>query len=352
MQWRSSGGAKGWRAFGSCEGWITARQAKVCGRRVQIAAQRRTLFAAMNAMQRRMLVTIALQVSIACGESPENWGGPLRTHESEHSINSPSERLPSAEFPNLATFKTSRWWPLWANVEHLRERGVSRPSSSETDLSEVLDGLEFEVTPDVFLIDIPAHKRKGFLLAPLRIARLESIWRQTSWNASEADKLVNELALLHRTIGAPQPRGRNSDEGIRSDLRRFTAWFNSELKDPRFLAAMMLTLDRGPYCGLPDSYPKERITNEVTQRFGNGFELRFGGRSGEPIVRCVRSGKLLWSRVFSADGVALAGRFRAAEEGAVNLQGVGWRVVVRFGGELCDMYLNDVGELLFYFVGW
>jgi hypothetical protein len=195
------------------------------------------------------------------------------------------------------------------------------------------------------------------MLVPRIVDALAPLFAAESWTdeqlalAREAERF---LAL--KSHGPGVRLAASSVAGRRAGLATLARWFQEQIAHPELYAAMLCTMDYGPYVGLPYEVDAPAPAKQAVS-LGEGRELRLcdvGGR--EPFVlQCIAGDELVWSRRISDAPNRTVSEVRLLEEPPLRLGAHGWKVrlFVRWenGGEHAHLYLDGEAGFL-YFMGW
>lgn len=222
---------------------------------------------------------------------------------------------------------------------------ADRPYPSATDESAELEPR------------IPAFELQAYRIAPLVFMRLARAWDEPSWSNVDVTEANQGAAILRQIPGAPEARFVFGDDARNQrGLEELVVWFHTLTARPESLAAMIFTIDAGPFVGIP-LRSEPLFETQATREVGDDLELRIAPLVGEPepqALQCVRSGRVEWTSVLSGQPAGLVSSAELAEMDAVDLGPWGWLVVVRVqwthGKQHAYVYLDRTGELRFYFL--
>lgn len=179
-----------------------------------------------------------------------------------------------------------------------------------------------------------------------------------AWSEEQVTLATKAASILSRIGGAPKVAFERGSAKNREGLEKVVRWFHATAAKPECLAAMIFTMDDGPYAGLPHEGTEVLATSQVKE-LDEHVQLRLArvDLAEEPwVLQCVRDGELAWSRVLSGapDGKVAGARF--VEAPAKALGSHGWKVALSvdwtYGTEQAHLYVDAKGGMLFYFLSW
>jgi len=206
---------------------------------------------------------------------------------------------------------------------------------------------------------LPEAERPFYSLLPIVMMKLAPLWDAKSWTDEQVALATQGSQLIGKVTGAPPVEfKKGSDASNRANLEKLVRWFHATAAKPECLAAMIFTMDDGPYVGFPYEAAAPFPTT-LTETLDEHAELRLSKieREGESwVMQCVRDGKPIWSRVISGlpDGSVADVGF--AKTAPAKLGTHGWHVYFwvdwPMGKEQAHMYLGPDCNLLFYYLSW
>jgi hypothetical protein len=189
--------------------------------------------------------------------------------------------------------------------------------------------------------------------------KLEPLWTASSWNSDQVASARAAVEILKGIPDAPKPvfaEGKDGDN--RAGLEGLAHWFKGKVSLAEWYAAMIFTMDDGPYAGLPYE-AQSPLPAHSSQMLDERTELRLclSERPREPwVLQAVREGKPLWSRVLSAAPDESVSEVSFMEDPVQRVGPYGWKVrlLVNWSGgkELSEVFLDPKANLLFYFLSW
>ena len=216
------------------------------------------------------------------------------------------------------------------------------------------DGTTAELLPKA------APGSRGVLpLAPVVMMKLEPLWQLRSWSDDQVALARDGATILTRIEGVPAVEFASGDDDTnRAALEQLVRWFHGEVARPEQLAAMIFTLDDGPFVGLP--YDMESVLPaDWSKRIDAHMELRLSEVAREDeawVMQCVRDGEPIWTRVISGRPLGMVESVGFIDVAPVSVGSYGWHVPFwvswTYGREQAHLYLDSRGELLFYFLSW
>jgi len=272
------------------------------------------------------------------------------------------------EYPTFEPFVASRMYEvLFAQPEKVDLAELAEAVETFDEVNEAgkaagerAGGIERSRGPSALLRpSVPASEEPLLSLLPVVMIRMAPLWESESWSEDQVLLAQQSATFLSRFAGAPAlVFEEDADKSNRAAIEDLVRWFHATVGRPEVMAAMIFTMDDGPYAGLP--YETSRVFPSTdTKALDEHIELRLAEieRDGEPwLLQCVRDGELLWSRVVSGkpDGGVRSARFSQSE--AQPLGTYGWKVFMRvewtYGAEGAHIYVDTEGNLLFYFLSW
>lgn len=272
--------------------------------------------------------------------------------------------LPEDRFPDLGAFRSGGWWELFGAdpkdskrfLDMLRRFPEDRTRMKEVLNRESAQGLVFDQPQEPAELGprLPIDRRAMYGMLPSFIAMLEPLWDHASWSDDDV-ALAREVGkFLHTELGAPDVAfdGSGADRG--AALRRLITWFREELGHVDRYAAMSLTMDDGPFIGVPCEAPPTASASSQPLRGELRIEAWKLERDGSDVaILAARRGKdTLWCRrITRGDGTPYA-RARIAPLTVDDLGAYGFRVHFAAAGEHAHLYVGPDGRFLFYFVSW
>ncbi|HTF90143.1 MAG TPA: hypothetical protein VK843_17140 [Planctomycetota bacterium] len=206
--------------------------------------------------------------------------------------------------------------------------------------------------------ELDSDLRAAMPLIPAAMIKLEPLWKTDAWSAEQLAGAKDAAAFLAKMPDGPKlafVEGKPAEN--HEELAKLVRWFRSAVAKPEMYAAMIATVDDGPYVGLAYE-AKEPLEAIQTQKLGKDIELRLCkvDRPKEPFVlQVVSKDKLLWSRVVSGgpDESVVEVQLRSKPG---QLDEYGWKVFLSVkwsqGSESAYLYLDPEGRMLFYFMTW
>jgi hypothetical protein len=198
-----------------------------------------------------------------------------------------------------------------------------------------------------------------YSLLPIVMIKLRALWDAPSWTDEQCASASKAAEIVARLPDAPALAFEKSkDEKNHAELERLVRWFYAQTAKPHLYAAMIFTLDDGPFAGLPFDAPAA-LPSERVQKLDEHLELRLSKveRAKEPwVLQCLRDGKPLWARVISAAPDQSVGEVGFTSAPPTRHGRYGWTVHLHadwtYGDEHAPVYLDAQGNFLFYFLSW
>lgn len=225
---------------------------------------------------------------------------------------------------------------------------------------EIVEGTDKSKRPSAELLPkLPESERSIYALIPVVMMKLAPLWEAKSWSDEQVALATQGGGIIAKITGSPTVEfKKGADAANRANFEKLVRWFHATTAKPECLAAMIFTMDDGPYVGFPHE-SAALLAGTTTKELDEHTELRLAkvDREGESwVLQCVRDGKPLWSRVVSGlpDGEVAEVGF--ADTDAKKVGPYGWHVPFWVdwpaGQEQAHLYLDAKGNLLFYFLSW
>jgi hypothetical protein len=274
---------------------------------------------------------------------------------------------PPLTYPTYEPFvSTPMFEVLFEDLEHLDLSALAEQVGELSGIKvhsrgpvEPVTGDDAQPLPSARLSpELPAGERTLYVLLPVVMMKLEPLWGATNWTPEQVTLAKSAATIVGRIEGAPALvfEERKPAEN-QAALERLVRWFKATATRPECCAAMIFSLDAGPYAGRVFE-TDEALPAAATQRIDEHLELRLCKveRPAEPcVLQLFRDGALVWSRVLSGapDGAISEAVFTSQVQA---LGAYGWRVPFKtrwsHGVDQGQLYLDADGDLLFYSVAW
>lgn len=271
-------------------------------------------------------------------------------------------------YPTLEPFVGSRMFKLLAEdlakidlaemAKQVTAIGDAKKTADEA--ADSVTGLDRNKRPSAELLPkLPAKERPIYALVPLVLIKLQPLWETPAWSDEQVASATQAGTILSKITGTPPLAFKKGEDAHnRADLEKLVRWFDATAAKPEGFAAMIFTMDDGPYVGLP--YEASAALPPVeTQELDEHLQLRIARveREGETcVLQCTRDGQPLWSRVLSGEP---AGQVKSASFAGVEAKKMGpygWHVYLRadwtYGVEQGHLYVDPKGQLICYFLSW
>lgn len=307
-----------------------------------------------------------LVLTIACRQSADvsdPTSGPLRSDsvsevELPPAVSVPAvETKPDTSFPTFEPFTGFIGIDEVGSVAELEASANESLKQFETMDSEVLD-FWLASRPCSLPSEMTIAQRVAAWYVPPAVKLLAPLWRSDPWTADQVEEARAAARILLAFPDAPRPRFAVGDqEQNQADLAEIASWFHRSSMTPEGYAAMLgrHAIDSGPYVGLPTD-PADPLSSRGACQIDDKSEFRLYHieRETNPwVFQVVRDGVPLWTRVVCPSQWFNKLRFLDySPETVANLGTYGWRVTLGWDGEDCDIYLDEEGRLLFFFVGF
>ena len=231
---------------------------------------------------------------------------------------------------------------------------LDRPFSS-AELEELLVAIE-----PARKLPASTRKRAGYFYIPMVFYRSRHLFVPQQWTKADIEEGRTISRFFARLARQPDLEIKANDpRGFEQGLRRLSQWFGGLCQNNEDLAAMMFTLDDGPYRGQKVDEKKfmewKRVGSAILPGSKARFVLMTDNRAPEPMIIGVLNAdnSLLWARRLSSKSVG-DGHLASAQltsRAATQLEGYGYKLTMRMG-ESSVVYLDKDFQLRFYFVSW
>lgn len=215
-------------------------------------------------------------------------------------------------------------------------------------------------TPSAWLEPVlPEEQRMLASLIPLVFLRLEPLWERATWSVEDVADARTAAEILGRFPEPPTAVfAAGKDAENHAALEGLVRWFRERVRKPEWYAAMLFTLDDGPFVGLPhetDELLPATATLALDER--TTLALCRVEREREPwVLQARRGGKPLWTRVLSAAPDESLSAASFLQDHAERVGPYGWQVTLLVtwaqGSQHAEVFLGPDGELSFYFLSW
>lgn len=207
--------------------------------------------------------------------------------------------------------------------------------------------------------ELPKKQRPIYSMLPIVMMKLAPLWEASSWSAEQVKLAQDAAKVVGHIDGAPAltfAEGKHAEN--RAALERLVRWFHRTAARPECYAAMIFTMDDGPFAGLPYD-AKEALASTNVQKLDEHTELRLTKveRPNEPwVLQCVRDGKPLWSRIISAAPDESVSEVAFTSSEPLSVGKYGWKVYLRvkwtYGVEQAHLYVDAKANPPFYYLSW
>ncbi len=292
----------------------------------------------------------------------------LRRAQTPSASSATSAKTEPLAYPSFEPFLASRMFKMMVGDPaklDLRKtladlKKISESMKAGKDAGESVSPKPSANAPNAALTPpVEIEQRSLYTLLPAVMMRLEPLWQASAWSDEQLALALDAAELLPQFPDGPKLSfAKDKPKENRAELEKLVAWFRAQVARPERYAAMIATMDDGPFVGLPYE-TAEILPAASTKKLGEKLELHLCKveRPKEPwVLQAVTDGKLLWSRVISGapNESVRAVEFRPSE--AMPLASYGWKAFLAvdwaYGKEACYLYLDPQGRLLFYFLSW
>jgi len=269
-------------------------------------------------------------------------------------------------YPTFEPFVASRMFrmfgdPKAADLAELTSQlqAVSKATAEAKEVGEMFAPPRSTTLSASLQPEVELAQRSIAPLVPLVLMKLEPLWSATKWTSDQVAAARAGAAILARLPGAPAPAfAEDKDAENHAGLEAIVRWFGKQVARPEWLAAMIFTMDDGPFAGLP--YESAQVLPAIATKAldeKTSVALCRVERAKEPwVLQAVREGKPLWSRVISGAPDESVAEATFHDEPAERLGPYGWKIQMTVtwsqGTELAEVFLDAKGQLLFYFLSW
>ncbi|MBA7628676.1 hypothetical protein ES703_36171 [subsurface metagenome] len=257
------------------------------------------------------------------------------------------------KLPSFSIFQASRMWPVLEPEEPL---DLQKLSGISEGIISVTKGVEESMDME------PMRDMKYFII-PLIFYKTRHLYSKTEWSPEEVKLGSNVSSFLADYVQNPNLRITGSNQhSFREGLEKLANWFSSLCKDNEILASMIFTFDDGPFYGADVSIVNlvdlESVDSIVLPRTNNRLFLKRIEGKNEPMIISLAdsNNEIVWQKILTASP---RGKIRSAkffEKPVVEIEEYGHKVRLLvdwdYGKECCHMYLDESGNMRFYFVSW
>lgn len=281
----------------------------------------------------------------------------------------PEEAPQPIEFPTFGPFQEARMFKLFAkDVDKVdlakaaaQQKQIADIQKESREVAEKYGEQRSRETAGALLLpELENAARAQYSLVPVAMMQIEPLWKVEKWTTEHLARAASPLEYLGSIAGAPQlalKEGKDTENHVQ--LEKLVRWFDDQIAKPELYASMIITMDDGPFVGLP--YAKTgvleaRSTAVLDEKTAMELHLCKDESLPEPwILQVVKAGKPLWTRVFSGSP---RGTISEAElsKSTKHWPRYGWKAFLKirwsYGSEMAYLYLSPKGELCFYFLTW
>lgn len=312
---------------------------------------------------------LALALLIGCGEpTPPPPRPPVAPADatSEVTPTGPGTGivLPEDRFPDLGPFRSGGWWELFGADPKDSRRVVDMLRRFPEDRARMKGVIDRESRTGALRDQplasaelgprMPIERRAFYGMLPSFFAVLEPLWDRASWSDDDVAIAREVGKFVHTELGGPDIAfdGSAADRG--AALRRLTTWFRGELGHVDRYAAMNLTMDDGPFVGVPWDAPAK--APPVSQQLRGDLRIEAWKHTtdgADTAILAVRRGtETLWCRRITRGNGTPYALARVDPLTVDDLGPYGFRVHFAAAGEHAHLYVGPDGRFLFYFVSW
>ena len=257
------------------------------------------------------------------------------------------------KLPSFSIFQASRMWSVLEPEEPLDLQEMS-------DISEGIIRVTKEVEESM---DMEPMRDMKYFIIPLIFYKTRHLYSKTEWSPEEVKLGSNVSSFLADYVQNPNLRITGGNQhSFHEGLEKLANWFSSLCKDNEILASMIFTFDDGPFygadVGIINLVHLESVDSIVLQITNNKLLLkRIEGKNEPMIISLVdTNNEIAWQKILTASP---RGKIRSAkffEKPIVEIEEYGYKVELLvdwdYGKEYCHMYLDESGNMRFYFVSW
>ena len=286
----------------------------------------------------------------------------------------PQNKVDTSHWPSLAPFLASRMSPMFfgEGFEQLDvAQLVGEWNQLDADTQSLLDQAEAELAEQTSkLQERPGPQAKmpvsgnieeqmWWYHVPPVLQQIRPLAEKPRW--STEDLALARAVASFLSIQARGPRVafvEGAEQANRLEVWRIADWFRQQCKEPRLYAAMIFTMDDGPFVGLEwstqeilESSARVELSNEIALSLAEVPDPQ------EPwVLQCIKNGELLWSRKISDSPQCTVKSVSFSDSQPTPLDEHGWKVHMLAdwsgGMEYMHLYVGQQGEFLFYYLSW
>jgi hypothetical protein len=294
---------------------------------------------------------------------------PSQTPGAKPGVKAPAKKE-KLTYPTFEPFVLSRMWDVTFG-EDIKAFDIEKTVKELEDMAKVMDSTTEatdgfkpkprEGAPSALLTPaLPTRDRYVFSVLPPVMMKVQPLWSAKKWSAEDVALGTQAAKFVKLLPGAPELAFEIGADGKNhQQMESLVRWFDSAVERPEHYSAMIVTMDFGPYAGLPFEAAAPLPAAQMAA-MGDKSELRLcriEGRKEPWVLQCVREGKLLWSRVLSDSPDESVSEVEFFEEEPVQEVGrYGWKVRLYVtwmnGEETAYVYVDREGKFLFYYMSW
>lgn len=209
--------------------------------------------------------------------------------------------------------------------------------------------------------ELPTADRAWYCVLPAVLMQARTLWDVKSW--TREDVALGQLAADFMHLNGAAPRSKfadGRDDSNRKQLEELVRWYWRTIQRPEVYAAMIFTLDMGPYAGLPfEPSGDAKVILIGSQKLDDESEIQLCLADGLPepyVVRCVHKGKTEWARLISDSPDRTVRRVELTERAPTRMGRYGWQLHLLAnwsgGAESARLYIGPDRRFLFYYLSW
>lgn len=275
------------------------------------------------------------------------------------------EPRPAPAYPTFEPFVAQPMFerfgdPRTARLDRLLRQLEEVVQAEEEDERFEEEAPEPASTRSAWLEPVLSEKERMLAsLIPLVFLRLEPLWARATWSVDDVADARTAAEILARF---PEPPAAvfapGKDAENHAALVELVRWFRERVREPEWYAAMLFTLDDGPFVGLPhETSELLPATSTIVLDERTTLALCRVEREHEPwVLQARRAGKPLWTRVLSAAPDESVSEASFLQRHPERVGPYGWQVNLLVtwaqGSQHAEVFLEPDGALLFYFLSW
>lgn len=240
------------------------------------------------------------------------------------------------------------------------------PSKDSKNMERPFDPNELEnFLAEIGKEEVRKERRKEneyYWIIPMVFYRIRNLFSKESWTAEEIIQGQQASQFFARLVKNPDLRIEKSDQdSFKNGLLVLRNWFAALCQDNKTLAAMIFTMNDGPYFGgvidINDSLKMKLVESTPISGKQASFVLMTDDSQPQPMIIGVlnEDKSIRWLKRFTNPPNKIT-RAELQEPALYKVEGYGYAVALMTEGtsgrERSHVYLDDSLNLRFYYVSW